>query len=126
MSGAAHDPRYQALLEEAHVALIHELASNGLEKVGHHGAVAAMGVPRQQLPTWDDLQFLTAQLATLPYLLVGPKLGFLPSHPVSASLGNYRLVCKSLLPLPALRSRVPWRSLAQAPRPAPQAASVDR
>ena len=84
-------------IEEPHVALIHELASNGLEKVGHHGAVAAMGVPRQQLPTWDDLQFLTAQLATLPHLLVGPKLGFLPSHPVSASLGNYRLVCKSLL-----------------------------
>ncbi len=55
-------------IEEPHVGLIHELAANGLEKVGHHGAVAAMGVPRQELPTWDDLQFLTAQLATLPHL----------------------------------------------------------
>ena len=25
-----------------------------------------MGVPRQQLPTWDDIQFVTAQLARLP------------------------------------------------------------
>jgi len=27
-----------------------------------------MGVPRDQLPMWDDLQFITAQLATLPQL----------------------------------------------------------
>ena len=40
---------------------IHELAAHGLEKVGHHGFVAAMGVPRQQLPTWDDIQFVTAR-----------------------------------------------------------------
>ena len=54
--------------EEPHNALIQELAGNGLSKVGHHGAVSAMGVDRRELPSWDDLQFITAQLATLPQL----------------------------------------------------------
>ena len=54
--------------EEPHVGLIQELAGRGLERVGHHGAVSAMGVDRRELPTWDDLQFVTAQLATLPQL----------------------------------------------------------
>ena len=31
-------------------------------------AVAAMGVPRDQLPKWDDLQILTAQLHRFPRL----------------------------------------------------------
>ncbi len=53
---------------EPHVKLIRKLAGEGLEKVGHHGPVAAMGVPRQELPTWDDLQFVTAQLARVPQL----------------------------------------------------------
>lgn len=54
--------------EEPHTKLIQELAAHGLEKLGHHGAVSAMGVPRQDLPTWEDLQFVTAQLARLPQL----------------------------------------------------------
>ncbi len=53
---------------EPHVKLIQELAEHGLEKSGHHGPVAAMGVARQELPSWDDLQILTAQLARLPQL----------------------------------------------------------
>ena len=53
---------------EPHVKLIRELAGNGLEKVGHHGPVAAMGVSRAELPVWDDLQFVTAQLARVPQL----------------------------------------------------------
>lgn len=53
---------------EPHVKAIRELAANGLTKVGHHGPVQAMGVPRTELPTWDDLQFVTAQLARLPLL----------------------------------------------------------
>ncbi|NJL29220.1 MAG: Rieske 2Fe-2S domain-containing protein, partial [Thermoanaerobaculia bacterium] len=68
--------------EEPHVHLIQHLAEHGLEKVGHHGPVAAMGVPRQELPTWDDLQFITAQLATLPQLdgvPVGTELVIGPS-----------------------------------------------
>lgn len=59
-----------------------ELAAHGLERVGRHGPVAAMGVPRDRLPSWDDLQFVTAQLARLPLLdddpidttvVLGPK-----------------------------------------------------
>jgi glutamate synthase domain-containing protein 2 len=47
---------------------IRELAANGLEGVGHHGPLSAMGVRRDELPTWDDLQFVTAQLHRLPLL----------------------------------------------------------
>ena len=53
---------------EPHVGLIQELAANGLEKLGQHGPVSAMGVARQLLPSWDDLQFVTAQLARVPQL----------------------------------------------------------
>ncbi|HEY4611329.1 MAG TPA: glutamate synthase-related protein [Ilumatobacteraceae bacterium] len=54
--------------EEPYVAAIHELAVHGLERVGHHGAVAAMGVERTSLPSWDSLLFATAQLARFPLL----------------------------------------------------------
>ncbi len=54
--------------EEPTVELIHALARDGLEKTGHHGPVAAMGVPRPTLPRWDDIQILTAQLAAKPLL----------------------------------------------------------
>jgi glutamate synthase domain-containing protein 2 len=51
---------------EPHNHYIQELARNGLAKLGHHGKVSAMGVPRSELPLWDDLQILTAQLASKP------------------------------------------------------------
>ena len=54
--------------EEPHTAHIQQLAANGLEKVGHHGPVSAMGVALTELPTWDDLQILTAQFARKPLL----------------------------------------------------------
>jgi glutamate synthase domain-containing protein 2 len=54
--------------EEPHTGYIQELAKNGLDEVGHHGRVAAMGVPRDQLPRWEDIQVLTAQLHRLPRL----------------------------------------------------------
>jgi glutamate synthase domain-containing protein 2 len=54
--------------EEPHVGYIRELATHGLSRTGHHGPFAAMGVPRQDLPSWDDIQFVTAQLARLPQL----------------------------------------------------------
>ncbi len=54
--------------EEPHTKLIQELATHGLDKLGHHGPVNAMGVARQQLPNWDDLQFVTAQLYKVPQL----------------------------------------------------------
>lgn len=54
--------------EEPTVQFIHELARDGLSKVGHHGAMGAMGVPRTTLPQWDDIQLLPAQLARKPLL----------------------------------------------------------
>ena len=64
--GSYQDPHL--VPEEPFVELIHELAAHGLAKTGHHGPVSAMGVSRTELPTWDDLQFVTAQLARLPLL----------------------------------------------------------
>ena len=49
--------------EEPHVGLIQGLASGS---AGAHGPVAAMGVPRDQLPSWDSIQFVTAQLDRKP------------------------------------------------------------
>jgi methylamine---glutamate N-methyltransferase subunit C len=54
--------------EEPHVAYIHELAKNGLSKVGHHGEMGAMGVPAKELPLWNDIQILTGQMARKPLL----------------------------------------------------------
>ncbi len=54
--------------EEPHVKLIQGYAKDGLSKTGHHGVVAAMGVPRQELPSWDDIQVITAQLHKAPLL----------------------------------------------------------
>ncbi len=54
--------------EEPHNGLIQQYARDGLSKTGHHGRVESMGVPRDQVPTWDDLQILTAQLHKAPLL----------------------------------------------------------
>ncbi len=54
--------------EEPTVAFIHALARDGLSKVGHHGPMTSMGVPRKDLPHWDDIQIMAAQMATKPLL----------------------------------------------------------
>ena len=54
--------------EEPHTKYIQHLAEHGLSKVGHHGRVSAMGVPRDQLPKWEQIQLLTAQLYKVPLL----------------------------------------------------------
>lgn len=54
--------------EEPYNGLIQMYAREGLSKTGHHGQVEAMGVPRDQLPTWDDIQIITAQLHQPPLL----------------------------------------------------------
>jgi glutamate synthase domain-containing protein 2 len=64
--GTYQDPTGTA--DEPHVKLIRKLANEGLSKVGHHGPSAAMGVPRDSLPKWDDLQFVVGQLHKLPLL----------------------------------------------------------
>ncbi len=67
---------------EPTLEFIHSLAQDGLEKIGHHGPMGAMGVPRSMLPSWEDIQILPAQLATKPLaedvgvgtdLMIGPN-----------------------------------------------------
>ncbi len=53
---------------EPYTRYIHSLAKDGLSKVGHHGVSTAMGVERDLLPKWDDIQFLPAQLSRKPLL----------------------------------------------------------
>lgn len=67
---------------EPYTTYIQDLARNGLKKYGHHGPSAAMGVDRNTLPKWEDIQFLPAQLASRPLMddeavstkvVIGPK-----------------------------------------------------
>ena len=53
---------------EPYTLYIKELAQNGLKNYGHHGPSAAMGVDRNTLPKWEDIQFLPAQLAKRPLM----------------------------------------------------------
>ncbi|HRP35273.1 MAG TPA: glutamate synthase-related protein [Gammaproteobacteria bacterium] len=81
-SGDGGRPKAEATKEEPTVAFIHELARDGLKSHGAHGPMTAMGVPRHELPHWDDLQILVAQLADKPLqedvavgteLVIGPE-----------------------------------------------------
>ena len=69
-------------IEEPTVSFIHQLAREGLSKLGHHGPMVSMGVPRAELPHWNDLQIMAAQMATKPLfeeqpvsseLIIGPN-----------------------------------------------------
>ena len=53
---------------EPYTSYIKELAQNGLKNYGHHGPSASMGVDRNTLPKWEEIQFLPAQLATRPLM----------------------------------------------------------
>jgi glutamate synthase domain-containing protein 2 len=53
---------------EPYTKYIEDLAKNGLSKVGHHGPSEAMGVDRNTLPKWENIQFLPAQLSRRPLL----------------------------------------------------------
>ncbi len=64
--GAYADPH--GTPDEPYNHWIQEMAEHGLERVGHHGRVDAMGVPRAQLPSWEAIQLLTAQLHRVPLL----------------------------------------------------------
>ena len=66
---------YQGLYADTHpentepyTLFIKELAKNGLKNYGHHGPSSSMGVDRNTLPKWEDIQFLPAQLASRPLL----------------------------------------------------------
>ena len=54
--------------DEPNVGYIQQLANDGLSKVGHHGPTEAMGVSRDLLPQWEDIQFVVAQLHKVPLL----------------------------------------------------------
>ena len=80
---------YQGLYADVHGtpdeptnSYIRSLAKNGLKNWGHHGQTSSMGVPLTELPQWNDIQILTAQLFTKPLLdhaeidtklVIGPK-----------------------------------------------------
>ncbi|GIU33537.1 glutamate synthase-related protein [Shewanella schlegeliana] len=75
-------PQAKNTAAEPTLEYIHQLAREGLSKVGHHGPMTAMGVPRNELPHWDDLQLMVAQMATKPLmedakvateLIIGPQ-----------------------------------------------------
>ncbi len=75
-------PIARATQEEPTVEFIHQLASEGLSSLGHHGPMGAMGVPRHQLPHWDDIQIMVAQMSKKPLmdnadvateLVIGPE-----------------------------------------------------
>jgi methylamine---glutamate N-methyltransferase subunit C len=75
-------PVATATEEEPTVEFIHQLAREGLSKFGHHGPMTSMGVPRHQLPHWDDIQIMVAQMAAKPLmeeasvasaLVIGPE-----------------------------------------------------
>lgn len=79
---AASAPTVDPEAIEPHTEFIQHLAKHGLSKYGHHGPMDAMGVPQKELPRWDDIQFITAQLASKPLLddapvdsttIIGPK-----------------------------------------------------
>ncbi len=53
---------------EPYTLFIKDLAQNGLKNHGHHGPSAAMGVDRNTLPKWENIQFLPGQLEVRPLL----------------------------------------------------------
>ncbi|VAW61646.1 Glutamate synthase [NADPH] large chain [hydrothermal vent metagenome] len=81
-SGQTALPVAVATDEEPTVEFIHQLARDGLSKLGHHGQMTSMGVPRNKLPHWDDIQIMAAQMASRPLmedeavsteLIIGPQ-----------------------------------------------------
>lgn len=75
-------PVVKTTLEEPTVEFIHQLAREGLSKLGHHGPMTSMGIPRHELPHWDELQIMAAQMAIKPLmedhrvgteLIIGPE-----------------------------------------------------
>ena len=67
---------------EPYTNYIKDLAKHGLKKYGQHGPASAMGVDRNTLPKWENIQFLPAQFSRRPLLdnhlvttkvLIGPR-----------------------------------------------------
>jgi glutamate synthase domain-containing protein 2/CDGSH-type Zn-finger protein len=60
------------IYEEPNLSYVKTLAKEGLSKLGHHGEMTAMGVPIPELPSWNDIQLLAAQLARKPLMEDSP------------------------------------------------------
>ncbi len=67
---------------EPSLELVHRLARQDLADIGRHGETASMGVPRPELPRWEDILILPAQLARRPLpdetpvdtrVIIGPR-----------------------------------------------------
>lgn len=58
----------KSTIDEPTLEFIHQLSEDRLNTVGEHGEMTSMGVPRYNLPHWDDIQLMTAQMATKPLL----------------------------------------------------------
>lgn len=61
-------PKAKSTDIEPTVELIHHLAQYGLSRLGQYGEMGAMGVPRHELPDWNDIQIMTAQFAKQPLM----------------------------------------------------------
>ena len=90
---------------EPYVDLIQSYARDGLSKTGHHGITGAMGVPRTELPTWDDIQFVVAQLYKAPHL---------DDHPIGTNVTIGRNAKKPLeLKIPLFVSDMSFGALSE-------------
>jgi glutamate synthase domain-containing protein 2/uncharacterized Fe-S cluster protein YjdI len=67
---------------EPHVEFIHRLAKGGIDEMDSEGPMTSMGPPRTDLPLWEDIQIMTAQLDPAPLqqdvpvgteLIIGPR-----------------------------------------------------
>ncbi len=67
---------------EPHVATIHAMAREDAESGDSEGPMVAMGAPRTELPSWEQIQIMTAQLDPAPLqpdvevgteLVIGPR-----------------------------------------------------
>ncbi len=75
-------PTAKVTPEEPTIEFIQQLAREGLSQLDPHGPITSMGIPRKDLPHWDDLQLMVAQLAKKPLmedtpvataLVIGPQ-----------------------------------------------------
>ncbi|GAM71332.1 glutamate synthase [Vibrio sp. JCM 19236] len=81
--------------EEPTVEFIHQLAREGLSKMGHHGPMTSMGVPRHLLPHWDDIQVMVAQMATKPLMEDVPVATELVIGPQARKPLKLKILCLS-------------------------------
>lgn len=93
---------------EPRLETIHQLAEEGLSAIGAHGQMAAMGVPGNQLPAWDEIQIMVAQMDKKPLLDEAPVDSRLVIGPDSSRLWRW---VPTVLPFQTVQCRplAVWR-----------------